>query len=119
MYIRYEPYGVVILGVTTSFDYEQYLSPELEEIRDVIVYRQVEFTLEELTRAQAQFSRYLDRAAPDIPFESFEDVKTNRIFFRVESEEDARRLEALVGDGPYVIPPEAYVIEVGALAQPG
>ncbi len=118
MYIKYEPYGIVILGVTPTFDYEEYLSPQLEEIRDLILYRQVEFTLDELTRAQAQISRYVDRVAPDIHFESFEDVKTNRIFFRTESDGDAQRLEALVRDGNFELPARAFVFEVGPLAQP-
>lgn len=115
MHITYEPYGIVILGVTPTFDYEEHLSPQLEEIRDTIVYRQVEYTLDELSRAQAQASR----AAPHIPFDSWLDIKTNKVFLRAESQEDARRLEAVVRDGTFAVPAEAFVVEVGPLAQQG
>jgi hypothetical protein len=108
-------FGVTILTTTSSPNIREHLPTALNPLRQSISCRKVDYTYRELTRAADEFVA----SAPSARFDSWIDIRTNRIYLNAANDEDARILQESVNDGRFSVPSHAFVVEVGPLAQPG
>lgn len=116
LYIEQMPdFGIMVLTTTSSPNIREHLPPALNPLRQSIACRKVDYTYRQLTAAADEFVG----SAPSVRFDSWVDIKTNRIYLNAATNEDVRILRESADEGDFSVPGHVFVVEVGPLGQPG